>query len=118
MDIAVMSDIHSNHVAFERCLSYALARKIGVFFFLGDYVGDMAYPQKTMDLLYEMEKQYQCFFVRGNREDYLLDYQKGGEKGWKIWSFSKTFRRYAGFPARTFPKRCRLLPSATDRPGR
>ncbi len=83
MDIAVMSDIHSNHVAFERCLSYALARKIGVFFFLGDYVGDMAYPQKTMDLLYEMEKQYQCFFVRGNREDYLLDYQKGGEKGWK-----------------------------------
>ena len=76
MDIAVMSDIHSNHVAFERCLSYALVRKIGVFFFLGDYVGDMAYPQKTMDLLYEMEKQYQCFFVRGNREDYLLDYQK------------------------------------------
>ena len=53
MDIAVMSDIHSNHVAFERCLSYALVRKIGVFFFLGDYVGDMAYPQKTMDLLYE-----------------------------------------------------------------
>lgn len=83
MDIAVMSDIHSNHVAFERCISYALERGIRTFFFLGDYVGDLAYPQKTLDILYHMRDEYKCFFVKGNREDYLLDYRDGGERGWK-----------------------------------
>lgn len=83
MDIAVMSDVHSNHTALESCIDFALGRGIGTFLFLGDYVGDMAYPQKTMDILYRMRERYQCFFVKGNREDYLLDYRDGGEKGWK-----------------------------------
>ena len=83
MDIAVMSDIHSNHVAFERCLSYALERNIRTFLFLGDYVGELAYPQKTMDILYQMRDKYRCFFVKGNKEDYMLDYRTAGERGWK-----------------------------------
>lgn len=83
MEIAVMSDIHSNHVAFERCLSYALERNIRTFLFLGDYVGELAYPQKTMDILYQMRDKYRCFFVKGNKEDYMLDYRTAGERGWK-----------------------------------
>lgn len=65
MDIAVLSDIHGNYYAFTACVKYALARGIKNFIFLGDYLGEMAYPQKTMEMLYELQKKYCCYFVRG-----------------------------------------------------
>lgn len=83
MDIAVLSDIHGNYHAFTTCVEYALARGIKNFIFLGDYLGEMAYPQKTMEMLYELQEKYCCYFVRGNREDYWLNYRKNGERGWK-----------------------------------
>ena len=36
--IAVIGDIHSNHVAFERCVSHALEKSVDEFLFLGDYI--------------------------------------------------------------------------------
>lgn len=83
MDIAVLSDIHGNHVALEHCMAEALSRGITTFFFLGDYLGELAYPQRTMQLLYEYANRYNCYFVKGNREDYWLDYRAGGEQGWR-----------------------------------
>lgn len=83
MDIAVLSDIHSNYRALECCISYAASRGIRTFFFLGDYVGDLAYPQKTMELLYKCNSQYRCFFIKGNKEDYWLEHLEQGETGWK-----------------------------------
>jgi len=35
VDIAVLTDIHGNHVALERCIEYAFSRNINTFFFLG-----------------------------------------------------------------------------------
>lgn len=58
LSIAVFSDIHSNHVALEACLEYVLKRGITTFIFLGDYVADMANPQKTMQLLYQLKDKY------------------------------------------------------------
>lgn len=84
MKIAVLADVHANHVALQKCIDYVLARNISTFIFLGDYVGDLAYPQKTMELLYKLKDQYQCYFVKGNKEDYWLDYRTGGEQGWKM----------------------------------
>lgn len=83
MDIAVLSDIHGNYVALKRCVEYALERNIKTFIFLGDYVGEMAYPQRMMDLLYSLKEEYNCYFIKGNRDDYVLNYRKKGEKGWK-----------------------------------
>ncbi|MDE7414826.1 MAG: metallophosphoesterase, partial [Lachnospiraceae bacterium] len=48
MEIAVFSDIHGNYAAFERCIEYVSARNINTFIFLGDYLGEFPYPQKTM----------------------------------------------------------------------
>ena len=39
MELAVLADIHSNHVALEKCMEYALERGISDFLFLGDYLG-------------------------------------------------------------------------------
>lgn len=64
-------------------MDYALEKEINNFLFLGDYVSDCAYPQKTMNLLYELKKKYCCWFIRGNREEYLLNHRDFGNDGWK-----------------------------------
>lgn len=48
---AVMADIHSNFEAFRTCINETEKRGIEDYIFLGDYLGDLAYPQKTLDLL-------------------------------------------------------------------
>ncbi len=76
MELAVLSDIHGNHTALQKCIEYSLQRGVDAFVFLGDYLGELAYPQKTMQILYHLKKEYPCFFVKGNREDYWLEHRK------------------------------------------
>ena len=83
MDIAVLSDVHGNYVGLERCLEDAFSRNISTFIFLGDYIGELAYPERTMQILYDLNDRYKCYFIKGNKEDYWLNYRAGGEKGWK-----------------------------------
>lgn len=82
MEVAVFSDIHGNYVAFQSCLEYALKRNINTFVLLGDYIGEFPYPQKAMELLYTMQNKYQCFFIRGNKEDYWINH-KNSDIEWK-----------------------------------
>lgn len=83
MKIAVLSDIHGNYIALQKCINYALNSEIDTFIFLGDYVGELAYPQKTMDIIFSLKEKYNCFFIKGNKEDYWIDYERNGENGWK-----------------------------------
>lgn len=76
MDIAVLSDIHGNYIALEKCIQYALSRNIETFIFLGDYVGELAYPEKTMQRIYDLSEKYECYFIKGNKEDYWINYIK------------------------------------------
>lgn len=86
--IAVIGDIHSNSVALEKCIEHALSQKPDEFLFLGDYISDCPYPQKTMEIVYEMDKNYKCLFIRGNREDYMLRHRKHPEERWTYSSAS------------------------------
>ena len=70
LDIAVLSDIHGNYVALESCLAHAVSQNIKTFLFLGDYVSELAYPERTMKLLYEMDRTCSCRFIRGNKEEF------------------------------------------------
>ena len=88
MKIAVIGDIHSNHVALETCIRHAMDRNVDEFLFLGDYISDCPYPQKTMQIIYEMKEKYQCLFIRGNREDYMLNHRKNPEERWTYSSAS------------------------------
>lgn len=83
MDLAVLSDIHGNYIALSRCVGYALDQGITTFLFLGDYLGELAYPENTMKMIYQMKEQYQCYFIKGNKEDYWLNHRAGGGQGWK-----------------------------------
>lgn len=82
MKIAVLSDIHGNYIAFRKCVEYAISEGVKTFIFLGDYLGEFPYPQRTMEYLYELKEKYVCHLVRGNRDVYLVDYRKDGEVGW------------------------------------
>ena len=88
MKIAVLGDIHSNHIALEACLDRIHAERADGIAFLGDYVSDCAYPQKTMRLLHEAEEKYTTWFIRGNREDYLLDHRMKLSEDWHYCSQS------------------------------
>ena len=86
--IAVIGDIHSNYVGLEKCIDHALSRKADEFLFLGDYISDCPYPQRTMKIIYEMNKNYKCSFIRGNREDYMLNHRKNPQERWTYSSAS------------------------------
>lgn len=88
MKIAVIGDIHSNHIALEACIKHALERDVDEFLFLGDYISDCPYPQKTMQIIYDMNKKYKCSFIRGNREDYMLNHRKNPNERWTYSSAS------------------------------
>ena len=40
MKIAVLSDIHGNHVAFRKCIEYIEEQNINHCILLGDYIGE------------------------------------------------------------------------------
>lgn len=88
MDIAVLSDIHANHVALQACFEYCISKGITNYVLLGDYVTDGPFPEKTMETLYMLRQHFNCTFIRGNREQYLLDFRARGETGWKPGSAS------------------------------
>lgn len=85
--LALISDIHGNYKALEAFLAYIETKKVDGIICLGDYVTDSPYPQRTLSMLYDMQKKYPCEMVRGNREEYLIDnFYK--PKGWKPSSAS------------------------------
>ena len=86
---ALFSDVHSNFKALEAFLEYIEKHPVEGIIGLGDYVTDGPYPERTMALLYGMQKRYPCYLVRGNREDYLLD-NVDNREGWKPSSSNGT----------------------------
>lgn len=89
MKVAVFSDIHANQLALLACINALEKRKkngqepVAAVLLLGDYISDCPYPQRTMELLYELELRYPCYWIRGNREEYMLAYQENPKKDWE-----------------------------------
>ncbi len=77
--IAIIADIHGNYIALDKCVEYAISRGVDTFIFLGDYVAELPYPQKTMERLYDLKEKYNCVFIRGNKEDYWLEHRIDGD---------------------------------------
>lgn len=83
MKVAVLSDIHGNHIALKKCIEEIERRKIQKLIFLGDYVGELAYPQKTMAFIRKLIQDYECYFVRGNKEDYWTTREQDQSVAWE-----------------------------------
>ncbi|WP_425538869.1 metallophosphoesterase family protein [Microaceticoccus formicicus] len=71
---ALISDIHSNYISLEVLYYELKTENIDNIIFLGDYLTDCPYPMKTVEIIKALKDEYNSVFIRGNREDYLLDY--------------------------------------------
>lgn len=80
MKLAVLADVHGGYVALRECLKRAFREQVDAFVFLGDYLGELAYPRRTMELLYELAEQHTCYFIKGNKEDYWLEHVKAPQE--------------------------------------
>ena len=87
--IAVISDIHGNFKALEAFLAYLKVHPADGIICLGDYVTDGPCPERTLEILYQMQKTDTCYMIRGNREEYLLD-NIDNREGWKPSSANGT----------------------------
>lgn len=76
-------------------MEYALDRGIFHFVFLGDYIGELAYPERTMERLWQYDEKLDCRFIRGNKENYWLGYRDGGEQGWPEYNSTTGALYYA-----------------------
>ena len=79
---AIFSDVHGNYKALETFLDYCRLHHIDGIIGLGDYLTDSPYPERMIALLKQMEDIYPCHFVRGNRENYLIN-NAYNDQGWK-----------------------------------
>ena len=83
MRIAVFSDIHSNLSAFQAAVAYASHLGAEGFAFLGDLISDGPDPGAVLDSIRALSDRRPCWFVRGNREEMMLDHHKN--KGLDDW---------------------------------
>ena len=84
--VAFMADIQSNYQAFQSCVQAAAEKGVHRYIFLGDYLGDLAYPQKTIKLMKELQQRYPCIFIRGNKETYWIKHRRNRDEVWKTGS--------------------------------
>jgi putative phosphoesterase len=86
LKIALLSDIHSNYAALEACYDYIDRHNVYGIIYLGDYISDCPYPQKTMSMIREKSKQYHSWYIIGNREEYMLNHHEGQIDHWQYSS--------------------------------
>lgn len=80
MKVAVLSDIHGNIVALEEAIKDASLQGVEQYIVLGDLITDLPFTDEVIDTV----KTLTPYVIKGNREEYLLNYEltKEDEK-WK-----------------------------------
>lgn len=94
MELGVLSDIHGNYEAFKACVDYLEKRKVDAYVLLGDYIGELPCPQKTLDLVRNLQKTRKCYVLRGNKEDYILQGLGGFHPEWNEYKSIVGMLRY------------------------
>lgn len=87
MRLAVLSDIHSNNIAFEACINDIEKSNIDGICLLGDYISDCPDPQATISLIRELKNKYKTWLIKGNREQYFINHEEDIDNGWSYLSY-------------------------------
>ncbi len=86
MRLAVLSDIHGNLTALERCFEVIDKLQVEGLVFCGDYISDIPQSKEVIDYLKLKSQQYKTWIVKGNREEYVLRYHTNFTKEWTLES--------------------------------
>lgn len=76
MRFLIFSDIHGNYIALEQALKEAEKMNIDSIIWCGDYITDFPESHQVLQLIKQSEKKYKCYTISGNREEYILKYDK------------------------------------------
>ena len=76
MRFLILSDIHANYTALEACINEIKNINFDAIIWCGDYITDFPDSHKVIKLIREYEKKYKCYVISGNREDYIIEFDK------------------------------------------
>ena len=74
MRLVVISDIHGNLPALEKAFAFIENVKIDGIIWCGDYITDILLSSEVLEFIQLKNKKYKHWMIRGNREDYIIDY--------------------------------------------
>jgi serine/threonine protein phosphatase 1 len=70
----VIGDIHSGLRALQQVLSKVEITTEDTLIFLGDYIDGWSQAVETVNFLLELDKTYQCIFLRGNHDELCYEW--------------------------------------------
>jgi diadenosine tetraphosphatase ApaH/serine/threonine PP2A family protein phosphatase len=83
--LLVFGDIHGSISTLHRVLARLRPTVADTLLFLGDYIDRGEDSRAVLDLLMELEQQFECIFLKGNHEELFLSAYAGTEEDWGLW---------------------------------
>lgn len=74
MRLAVISDVHGNLPALEKAFAFIEKINIDGIIWCGDYITDLLLSSEVLEFIRLKNKKYKHWIIKGNREDYIIDY--------------------------------------------
>lgn len=84
MKFAILSDIHGNIYALEKCFKYIDEMNIDSIIWCGDYITDVPKSHEVIEFIKRTMNKYKTYIIKGNREDYIIDYHNSKNKQWTM----------------------------------
>ena len=80
--IYAIGDVHGCHLELQILFDfirkdYTQRLNPPLIIFLGDLIDRGPNSKKTMDICYQMDQAFDCIFIQGNHDDYLVAIQNG-----------------------------------------
>lgn len=84
MRLAVISDIHGNLPALEKTFAFIDNVNVDGIIWCGDYVTDILLSHEVLEFIKLKNKKYRHWIIKGNREDYMIDYHNSSDKDFSM----------------------------------
>ena len=84
MRLAVISDIHGNLPALEKAFAFIDKINIDGIIWCGDYITDILLSSEVLEFIKLKNKKYKHWIIKGNREDYMIDYHNSSDKDFSL----------------------------------
>ena len=91
MKYAIISDIHGNIDALLSVLKDAESFDVNKYIFVGDYCSNLHCPNKVVETIRGIKDK---IIVKGNEEDYLIEYAKQDQRTWTDGQFQAFYWLY------------------------
>ena len=77
MKFVILGDIHGNIDALKECIKAFEKNTFDAIIMCGDYVTDFPNGHEVIKEVQALINKYKCYIIKGNRDQYIIDYRKG-----------------------------------------